>query len=476
MKNLLDPMKPIFLFIFLVLFASLISSTALGDIASPRKQMANGVSAEDVVCKSELQLMIRSNGNAICAKLSSVEKWIDSKMAVIVESSLKDSKNNNNDSSSEDQTGVDISPEKILVQSARDTYALGSTLVFTGESRPNMDLEISLEDSDGNVVYADILEVGDSGYVRFEIPTDDTFTQGEYFLILKQGDDSEIVPVQIGESSGEIAAVIEKFHYDFNSKASIEISGPTLSNISLTVFDSRNDVRFEDTVSLDSEGHAEYLLDLSGYKKGHYYLVLDHASEETVEEFTVGLGVGTGPVEFTIDDNYYNLGETVLLAGKSSENAQILIELFDPTGKKVDVAEYYTNNDGKFSYPLEIPLGKQIGLWTVKVSNGERDSKETFEVIADDKILTIHVDKEEPYTQGDFVIISGTGVTSGSQAVIQIKSSDESYELIPKVTKDGSFSETWQIPDTWQSDTYTVSIDDGDDKATTHFQVVYSES
>ena len=184
-----------------------------------------------------------------------------------------------------------------------------------------------------------------------------------------------------------------------NSKVSVEIFGPSLSDISLTVFNSRNDVRFEEEVTLDSTGHAEYLLDLSGYKKGNYYLVLNHASEETIEEFTVGLGVGTDPIEIIIDDNYYNLGETVFLIGKSSDMAQILIELFDPTGEIVDVIEHYTDTDGKFSYQLEIPLGKQSGVWTIKASNGERISDVTFEVVTDDKILTIQVDKEEPYSQ-----------------------------------------------------------------------------
>ncbi|KEQ56910.1 hypothetical protein SCCGRSA3_02057 [Marine Group I thaumarchaeote SCGC RSA3] len=465
-------MKPVFLFLFSVLFVSLLSSTALGVIDSPRKQMANGVPAEEVICKNKLQLMIRSNGDAICAKLSSVEKWISSKNAVVIETAIKDSDNH----SKEEQMDVDISPEKILVKSARDTYALGTSMAFTGEVMPNTDLEISLEDSKGDTVYVDILEVDDSGHVRFEITTDDTFTEGAYFLILKQGEDSEIVPIQIGEASGDIAAVIEKFHYDLNSKASVEIFGPSSSDISLAVFDSRNDVRFEETIPLDSTGYAEYLIELSGYKKGNYYLVLNHASEETIEEFTVGLGVGIDPIEIIIDDNYYNLGETVFLIGKSSDMTQILIELFDPTGEIIDVVEYYTDRDGKFSYPLEIPLGKQSGLWTVKVSNGERISEVTFEVVTDDKILTIQVDKDEPYIQGEFVIISGTGITSESQALIQIKSVDELYEIIPEVTKEGTFSEAWQIPDTGGSESYTVMIVDGDDKATTDFQVTYYAS
>lgn len=465
-------MKLILIFLFLVLFTSVLSSTALGSIDSPRKQMADGIAAEDVVCKNELQLMIRSNGDAICAKLSSVEKWIDSKMAEIVDVPIRDSEDNDSDSS-DNELDIDISPEKILVQSARDTYVLDSTMVFTGESKPNSSLEIELENSEGNKVYTDILEIDDSGLVHIEIITDDSFTQGAYFLILKQGDDSEIVPVQIGESAGEIAAVIEKFHFDSDSKALVEIFGPASLDLALTVLDSRDDVRFEETIPLDQTGYAEYLLDLSGYKRGNYNLVLTHASEETVEEFTVGLRTGTVPIEIKVDDNYYKIGETVFLVGKSSDYTQILIELIDPTGEVIDKIEYYTDKDGKFTYPLELSLGKQNGLWTVKVSNSERISELTFEVIGEEKIPTVQLDKEEPYTHGEFVTISGTGINSESQAVIQIQTSEKIFELTPEVTKDGIFSEVWQVPEYLAHGTFTVLVDDGVNKATTNLQVIY---
>lgn len=240
----------------------------------------------------------------------------------------------------------------------------------------------------------------------------------------------------------------------------------------MIVLDSRDNVRFEENILLDSTGYAEYLLDLSGYKKGNYYLVLNHASEETVEEFTVGLSIGTATIEIQLDDNYYNTGETAILFGKSSPNFQILIELIDPAGKVVDIVEYYTDKDGKFTRPLEIPLEKQSGVWTVQVSNGERVSEVTFEVVSNKKNLTIQLDKEEPYTHGEFVTISGTGIDSESQTIIQIQSLDKFFELTPDATKDGAFSEIWQVPESLTPGMYTVLIDDGIDKATTKLQII----
>jgi len=48
-----------------------------GKIDSPRKQMANGVVAQEVICKSGFTLMIRSSGDAACVTPSTAEKLIE---------------------------------------------------------------------------------------------------------------------------------------------------------------------------------------------------------------------------------------------------------------------------------------------------------------------------------------------------------------------------------------------------------------
>ncbi len=45
-------------------------------IDSPRKQMQNGITAKDVLCKSGLILMIRTNGDAICVTPSTAERFV----------------------------------------------------------------------------------------------------------------------------------------------------------------------------------------------------------------------------------------------------------------------------------------------------------------------------------------------------------------------------------------------------------------
>ena len=47
---------------------------ANADVESPRKQMQRGISAEEVICKEGLELVIRTNGLAACVRQETVEK------------------------------------------------------------------------------------------------------------------------------------------------------------------------------------------------------------------------------------------------------------------------------------------------------------------------------------------------------------------------------------------------------------------
>ena len=66
----------IFALIPLILSIGITPAISFGEIDSPRKQMANGIAPEDVVCKSGLTLMIRTSGDAACVKPTSAEKLI----------------------------------------------------------------------------------------------------------------------------------------------------------------------------------------------------------------------------------------------------------------------------------------------------------------------------------------------------------------------------------------------------------------
>jgi len=54
--------------------ATNVSSEQINYLTSPKKQMKNGVAAEDVVCKSGFTLMIRISGDAACVTPTTAEK------------------------------------------------------------------------------------------------------------------------------------------------------------------------------------------------------------------------------------------------------------------------------------------------------------------------------------------------------------------------------------------------------------------
>ena len=58
----------------LILSMGLISSSLAESIKSPRQQMVDGVSAQDVICKGGYTLMIRMSGDAACVTPSTAGK------------------------------------------------------------------------------------------------------------------------------------------------------------------------------------------------------------------------------------------------------------------------------------------------------------------------------------------------------------------------------------------------------------------
>ena len=59
-------------------------------ILSPKKQMAAGVAAEDVECKSGLVLMLRSGGSAACVKPTTSVKLSDAGWGTVIETAMED--------------------------------------------------------------------------------------------------------------------------------------------------------------------------------------------------------------------------------------------------------------------------------------------------------------------------------------------------------------------------------------------------
>jgi len=462
-----------FVIITLVAFSVIFPSIVSADVDSPRKQMANGIAAEDVVCKKELHLMVKGNGNSICVKFSSITRLVDFGVAKVIDTPMREIvvdegkdaeiiEDDTTEKTLDSDTNVFNSTEKIIINSEESFYKPGSVIVFTGIANPNQELEISIEDPNEDEVFSDILEIDGTGKVYFEIATDISFVEGTYFLIATQLDDSEIIPVILGDDSGDIVAVFEKFNYELNSQATLEIFGPSFSKISMTVLNSHNQKQFEDEIEFGPQGHVEYLLDLSEYGIGVYTVVFSHGTEEITEKFTVGLRTGTAQIETFLAGDSYKPGDSLLLYGTSSRNTLLLLEVIDPLGKVTKKIQHHTDINGEFSYKFEIPANAKHGIWKIAVSNSVQMSEVGFDVGDGTKSLTLELDKDTPYSQGDLVRISGYGFSSLTEIPIQIKSGSsiiDKLSIFP--TNDYRISVIWQVPYELNDGVYTVQINDG---------------
>ena len=58
--------------VFLLIFSFILPIHA--EVESPKKQMKNGIAAKDVICKTGLELAIRTNGNAVCVRSETAER------------------------------------------------------------------------------------------------------------------------------------------------------------------------------------------------------------------------------------------------------------------------------------------------------------------------------------------------------------------------------------------------------------------
>lgn len=71
------------------------------EVISPDQQVENGITKEDVICKSELTLMIRSSGSPACVQMDSI-KELESRGWIVIEQTHEDVKQEEEPKSSND--------------------------------------------------------------------------------------------------------------------------------------------------------------------------------------------------------------------------------------------------------------------------------------------------------------------------------------------------------------------------------------
>jgi hypothetical protein len=363
-----------------------------------------------------------------------------------------------------------INPEKIK-------FDAGEVIRFTGTAIPNMPLELILENSLGNEMASDILEISDSGKVEFEYQTiENEDIEGTWTLIATQKNNKEFI--YVGYDVLPIIPVnieFDKSNYKNTEKPVISLAGKPLDSVSLIIITPSGSVLGKDKIiQLKEDGRGEHSLDLTGYVSGIYTAVIKKGGSQSSENFSVGLQTGSGEINAEITQTEYTQGERILLLGSTTNaNSLMSVSLMDPSGSKIKSLEIASNSERMFSEErLRIPSNGQVGVWKIIITSGSNLDKIEFNVFSStEKGMDVKATKKVIVGNLLEIDIAASHKTS---IIIEIWNMDDEkiQELTCNTTKEFKCETFWSIPKNTIPGTYTIKTYDAISSSETTFEII----
>jgi len=363
-----------------------------------------------------------------------------------------------------------ISPEKIK-------FDAGELMRFTGTSIPNIPLELILEDGLGDERASDILEISDSGIVEFEYQTtENEDVEGTWTLIATQKNNKEFIYVGYDVvPTIPVGIKFDKSNYKNTEKPLISLAGKPTEKVSLIIITPSGSVLGTDIIiQLKADGRGEHNLDLSGYVSGIYTAVVKKGGSQSNENFSVGLLTGSGEINAKVTQAEYNQGERILLLGTTTNaNSLMIVNLIDPSGKKIKSLEIASNSERMFSEErLRIPSNGQIGLWKITITGGSNLDKVEFNVFsATEKGMDVKSTKK--VTVGNLLEID---VLASHKTSIKIEIINADGDMIQglncNTTKEFKCETFWSVPKDMIPGTYTIKAYDAISSSETTFEIL----
>jgi len=356
----------------------------------------------------------------------------------------------------------------ILMKPTEIMFDPGSIIKFNGTALPNQLIELVLEDNLGKEITSDIINVGESGYVEFEYQTtENDDLEGTWTLIATQEKVKEFIYVGYGEMpSIPVNIEFDKTNYKSSENAIISLLGKPSEILKIMIINPAGAIIGDDIeVKLQEDGRATYELELGGYGSGIYTAVAQKGNAQSSEKFSVGLQLGSGPIDAQTTQTEYSQGEKILLIGSTNPNVLLTASLVDPNGVEIKNLEIPSNSDGTFKIEeFKIPKNAISGTWKINVSSGSNIDRSEFEVIStEDAGIIIEI--------GDILEIPGFGnsvqielttnqITSVTIQVLDQNSNSigESISCLP--TADFKCDILWTIPKDTPPGTYLISVND----------------
>jgi len=352
----------------------------------------------------------------------------------------------------------------IQISTSEVRYNAGETVTITGTAEPNKDTTVWIRDQDKKIVRYDVFTSNVDGNLNYEFVVDDIFSAGTYTVIIKQENGSDATLFGVSDyPTSVIVALMEKTNFELNSKAILSIVGPTLSNLSITILDSNDNIKMTDSITSSSIGKNKYTIDLDDLDSGVYRAVVSSTNIQDSVKFSIGLDAGSGAISLVSTKANYSPGESIFIIGNTGNNARIMITLLDPSGNISAKIETFSDSSGSFSTSdIGIPPAGELGKWKVTAHNRlDSNSVEIDVSIPTGKSLTLQIE-ETQFAIGDTVIIKGVGQSDSNRLAVKItnESGVEVVSLHTPITSSGAFSLPWTVPAGFDTGIYTITVSD----------------
>ena len=367
----------------------------------------------------------------------------------------------------------------ILINPTEIIFNPGELIKFNGTAAPNQLIELMLEDNLGNEIISDIIDLDETGFVEFEYQTtENDDPEGTWTLVATQNKNKEFTYVGYGEyPTTPVNLEFNKVNYKASEKAIISVLGKPSDVVKMMIISPSGNISGDEiSIKLREDGRATYELDLTGYASGIYTAVIQKNNSQSSEKFSVGLQLGSGPIDAKTTQVEYTQGERILLLGSANANSLLNVILVDPNGIKIKEIQIPSKSDGTFTVDqLKIPSNGVLGIWEINVSSGSNLEIIEFNVISEKgQGLTVTIE--------DDVVIPGFGktlkfsITADQKSSISMKVSNTNGEQLGDTSNCVPTAEfkceiLWTIPKDTIPGTYTVRVTDSITSTETTFEI-----
>ena len=370
------------------------------------------------------------------------------------------------------------SDKKIIIIPTSLKFDQGETIQFNGTALPNISIELVLKDPLGKEIASDILQVNDSGNVKYEYPTTQNTLKGTYTLIATQEKYKEFTYAGIGQlPTIPVNLEFDKMNYKTGDSAVITLSGKASEIISLLIIDPSDKPKGDAvSITLQPDGRGTYTLNLEGYASGVYTAVISKGNDKSTEIFTVGLQTGSGEIEINTTKIGYQPGDPILILGDTGPNVLLTLTLLDPDGNKIKVKEAFSNKNGKISESgFRVPSDANAGVWILNAKSGSNFDNVEIQImtsIIEGMTVSVESGGNIPGV-GDTIVIKVFGAKQNVTIDIISESGEIIGEIEGVITSAGIIDQIWPIPKETEPGIYTIKVETPTDSAETTYELEY---